>query len=164
VRLSVSEIPLERYATFRIKARLNPCRLRMVIKECAALLFYNDKGEILLMQRTLDAPKNPGKWSFFGGSLEEGETPLMALIREAKEELDIDIQEPKLLFISDHEYVGHVDRMHVFVKEYSENLRLDQKEGRARAWYNIKDALKLDLSPDVRTALEHLDKRNISII
>ena len=55
-----------------------------------SIALINDANEILLSQR----PENkhlPGFWEFPGGKFETGETPEKALIREIKEELNIDI-------------------------------------------------------------------------
>lgn len=65
-----------------------------MMKEIAARIFENDKGEFLLYLRD-DKPgiPFPGYWDLIGGHVEEGETPEQALVREVKEELDIDLKE-----------------------------------------------------------------------
>lgn len=59
-----------------------------MIRVTAALLVHNDR--ILIAQR-----RNPeslaGKWEFPGGKIEPNETPQQGLIREMKEEFDIDV-------------------------------------------------------------------------
>lgn len=132
-----------------------------MIKDSAAILLYNKKKEILMMQRTLDAKHNPGRWSFFGGGVERGETPIQAVKREAKEELGIILKKPRLLLTSEHDYQEYTDRMQIFIQEFPDDLNetsLEQKEGRSRGWFRISDALKLDLSPDIRVALEKMAK------
>ena len=60
------------------------------IKIVVSLALINDADEILLSKR----PKNKhlaGFWEFPGGKVETGEVPEIALIREIKEELDINI-------------------------------------------------------------------------
>ena len=60
------------------------------IKIVVSLALINDADEILLSKR----PKNKhleGFWEFPGGKVETGEAPEIALIREIKEELDINI-------------------------------------------------------------------------
>ena len=64
------------------------------MKEIAAIILENDKGEFLLYLRDNkpDIPF-PDHWDLIGGHVEEGETPEEALIREVKEELDIDLKD-----------------------------------------------------------------------
>ena len=64
------------------------------MKEIAAIILENDTGEFLLYLRDNkpDIPF-PDHWDLIGGHLEEGESPEQALIREVKEELDIDLKD-----------------------------------------------------------------------
>ena len=64
----------------------------LIMKQIAAIILENDKGEILLYLRDNkpDIPF-PNHWDLIGGHVEEGETPEEALLREVKEELDIDL-------------------------------------------------------------------------
>jgi 8-oxo-dGTP diphosphatase len=64
------------------------------MKEIAAIILENNKGEFLLYLRDNkpDIPF-PDHWDLIGGHLEEGESPEQALIREVKEELDIDLKD-----------------------------------------------------------------------
>jgi len=132
-----------------------------MIKDSAAILFYNKKKEILMMQRTLDAKHNPGCWSFFGGGMKKGETPLQAVKREAKEELRINLTKPRFLLTVIYDNPSFTDRMHMFAQEFPKDVNdreLEQKEGCARGWYSINDALKINLSPNVRAAFKELAK------
>jgi 8-oxo-dGTP diphosphatase len=53
-----------------------------------AAALTNERGEILLQQRPMDAQMG-GLWEFPGGKLDPGESPEMALVRELEEELGI---------------------------------------------------------------------------
>jgi len=55
-------------------------------------LIFNEKGEILLAHRT-----DMDRWNFPGGGMEPGETPVQTTIREAKEEIGVDVEIVKLL-------------------------------------------------------------------
>lgn len=66
----------------------------------ASMIISNGNGQFL----TIDHPQRPGKnWSFAGGKVEPGEALLAALVREAKEELGIDIISASLK--TEHEVV-----------------------------------------------------------
>jgi 8-oxo-dGTP diphosphatase len=64
------------------------------MKKIAAIIFENDKNEILLYLRdNKPGIPFPNHWDLIGGHIEGDETPEEALIREVKEELDIDLKE-----------------------------------------------------------------------
>ncbi len=55
----------------------------------SAVALIDPDGRVLLAQRP-EGKSLAGLWEFPGGKVEPGETPEVALIRELKEELDID--------------------------------------------------------------------------
>jgi 8-oxo-dGTP diphosphatase len=60
----------------------------------AAIILENEKKEILLYLRdNKPGIPFPNYWDLIGGHVEDGETPEEALIREVKEELNIDLEE-----------------------------------------------------------------------
>lgn len=64
------------------------------MKEIAAIILENDKGELFLALRdNKPGIPFPNHWDLIGGHVEKGETPEEALVREVKEELDIDLME-----------------------------------------------------------------------
>lgn len=62
----------------------------------------NDSGEVLCAQRGYGSLI--GKWEFPGGKVEEGESDQVALAREIKEELNIDIEVRELIDENYNEY------------------------------------------------------------
>lgn len=60
----------------------------------------NSNKEILLLKR--NTSPNKGAWSIPGGEVEMFETLKTAVIREIKEEIDVDINPQQALCVSDH--------------------------------------------------------------
>ena len=62
--------------------------------EVAQILLFDRDNRLMIYLRDdkADIPF-PNHWDFFGGHLEQGETPEQALLREVKEELGIDVVE-----------------------------------------------------------------------
>jgi 8-oxo-dGTP diphosphatase len=66
------------------------------MKKIAAIIFENDRGELLLYLRdNKPGIPFPDHWDLIGGHVEGGETPEEALVREVKEELDIELKDYK---------------------------------------------------------------------
>src|ERR1700687_5365972 len=103
-------------------------------REVAILILHDDVGRILLQHRTDDAPIFPGHWAFFGGGLEEGETPEVALRREILEELGYKLGRAR--YFTEHRFVhlGTEHRIHVFVARY-DGSPLTLGEGQGMAWF-----------------------------
>ncbi len=55
----------------------------------------NSKGEYLISQRSANRPRYPLMWECVGGSVVKGEDSLQGAIREAKEEVGVDLEPDK---------------------------------------------------------------------
>ena len=65
--------------------------IRGLMKHIQVVAAIFTEGEkVLAMRRAAHKPL-PGKWEFPGGKIEQSESPEQALIREIKEELDVEI-------------------------------------------------------------------------
>jgi|GEM_PF-718415 len=58
--------------------------------EVVGAIIRNTNKEYLLQQRDEHAPSFKHHWTLFGGQVEEGEEPKEALLRELKEEINLD--------------------------------------------------------------------------
>lgn len=57
-----------------------------------ALALIWREGELLIAQRALDADHLPSVWEFPGGKVEPNESPADAAVREAREEVGLEIE------------------------------------------------------------------------
>lgn len=79
---------------------MNPGKDYIGIGTGIALL--NDKNEVLLMKRGGDAKNERNYWTLPGGKVDFGETLKDAVIREAKEELGVNVEVTDQLPAHDH--------------------------------------------------------------
>lgn len=93
------------------------------ITEVAAAVILRPDGSLLLGQRAADT-FYPGYWEFPGGKVEPGETPHQALVRELREELEIDVLAATPWIVREHVYEHAHVRLHFFrVTQWAGELR-----------------------------------------
>jgi 8-oxo-dGTP pyrophosphatase MutT (NUDIX family) len=61
----------------------------------AAVIAVDDRGYLLQLRDQKAGIFYPGHWGLFGGAIDASETPAMALIRELREEIGLEIDEPR---------------------------------------------------------------------
>ena len=119
--------------------------MKTVLVSAVALIDVD--GRVLLTQR----PKGKsmaGLWEFPGGKVEPGETPEAALIRELKEELDIDTWSSCLapLTFASHNY----DDFHLLMPLYvcrQWDGEVTPREGQELAWVRPNRLSGYDMPP-----------------
>lgn len=62
----------------------------------AVIALRNEEGKFLFQFRDGNAPTNKLRVTFFGGSIDAGENPSEAALRELKEELELDVKPDEL--------------------------------------------------------------------
>jgi ribose 5-phosphate isomerase B len=120
-------------------------------------LIFNEKNEVFLMK----SPKWDGLYIIPGGHIELGENMRDALIREIKEETDLDIYDLKMFTLHDAIFpAGFHKKKHFLMVDFlaktkSEKFKLDGKEGTKGVWMKPKLAAKeLKLDQFTQKALE----------
>lgn len=110
----------------------------------AAAVIYVDG--LFLLSKRLDHQHQGGKWEFPGGKIESEETTEQALVRELKEELNIDVLKQSPFMSLSFEYPEkHVNLHFQLVTEYSGEAQ--GIEGQKVQWFN-KEALMQLTFPD----------------
>jgi len=116
----------------------------METKKVALIIFYDNKKRILIQDRK-GISKFGEEWGYFGGQIEEGETPEEAVVRETKEELSFDIKDHKFIGIFKNKINDNlfVER-YVFISPLKDKLsKFRQIEGRGMKLFSIDEAKKV---------------------
>lgn len=83
-----------------------------------AIAFYRTQDQKYLICRRGPAESGAGAWEFPGGKIDAGETEKQALAREIDEELSVNIDQNKLVFIADHEHQYSAKKIHIYLYKY----------------------------------------------
>ena len=115
-------------------------------------------GRVLLGKRT-SAVRFAGMWNAFGGHLVPCEEPSQALVRELREELDIEVFGPRFLGI--YEDVDptskEVFRHYLFlVTRWSGEVRIADEEHSEIRWFPPASVEGLDLAASLKEAIRRL--------
>ena len=115
-------------------------------------------GKVLAAQRG-PGMTMPFKWEFPGGKINPGETAENCIIREVKEELNIEIQIKTMLPPSSHAYPELYVRLHPFVCRIIHG-RIKSAEHHAVQWTGHDQLLSLQWAEaDVAVVHSYLDYR-----
>jgi 8-oxo-dGTP diphosphatase len=128
--------------------------MRIVLVAAVALI--DPDGRVLLSQRP-EGKSLAGLWEFPGGKIEQGERPEAALIRELKEELNIDVTESCLapLTFASHAY----EEFHLLMPLYiCRRWKGDATamEGQLLKWVRAKDLRNYPMPPADLPLIPHL--------
>ncbi len=126
---------------------------RTLIMPCGVVIIEDGQGKILLQKRADD-----GKWGYHGGAVEIDESVEDAARREVKEELNLELDELRLLGVySGPEYhhvypngdeTASIDIVYVCGKYHGE-MRLQPEEVTEARWFG-RDELPENLSANDR--------------
>ena len=114
------------------------------------IVVFNDEGKIFITKREQACANDCGKWEIPGGGVEYGEMRKDAVIREIKEENDIDVEIVEELQTSDHflseEGLHWVTTSFICRHTGGEPKRMEPEKCEAIGWFTIEEAEKLNLS------------------
>jgi len=100
-------------------------------------------NKILMQQRDGNCKRFPFMWCLPGGGSEQGESYEDTLLREAKEEYNLDLQLNQCAYIMD--YKDGNDPLKVYLCRVTPNQEPELKEGMAMEWMTIDEIEKLKL-------------------
>jgi len=123
-------------------------------------VIINDNNEILLTLRGKKAKNEKGTWEIPGGAIEFGETLEAGLIREVKEELDIEIDVLKLIQVCDH--LIPTEKQHWVAPSYlckivkGKPTIMEPEKCDKIDWFSLEEAQKLKLSIVTKKDIDYL--------
>lgn len=101
----------------------------------------------------------PNHFAFWGGGCEEGETPEQGLVREAKEELGIDLDSKQAELFNHYEFLGSIKNVYLFTPEKDWEKSHVIGEGDYGQWFRISEALQReDIILEDKVVLNDLER------
>ncbi|HEY7558061.1 MAG TPA: (deoxy)nucleoside triphosphate pyrophosphohydrolase [Candidatus Binatia bacterium] len=124
-----------------------------IIEVVAGLIFKG--GRLLACRRRADGAF-PLKWEFPGGKIESGEEPSMALKRELREELEIDVDEIEEVFTHTHAYAGFSTVKLKFFRVPVYRGEIINRVFEQLRWVGVEELRRLDFLEGDRAIIEWL--------
>jgi 8-oxo-dGTP diphosphatase len=116
-------------------------------KIAKAVIFKNEK--LLLIKRTPETTAFPSVWDFPGGKFEAGEDATQAMVREAKEEVGLEIEPGQQVKTAEYHSQNYDLLFHYFKPEqFFGNIELSD-EHTEYGWFSEEEIKQMQLSPSV---------------
>ena len=129
---------------------------RSDVLDVSAAIFVDD-GRVLCFKRGVSKyPYLSYRFEFPGGKVEDGETPDETIVRELKEELDVEVIQSELIPFRNtvHDYPDFTVRMHFFIIDGNPGYTL--KEHCSAVWADADALPQLDWVDADREILQSL--------
>ena len=124
-------------------------------------------NKILILRRHPKSRNNPHKWELPGGKVDPGEFFVIALIREFKEETDLEVQIESLFEVVQDEFISRRTNRPINTVQLMMNLEIISGEVQISdehddfKWVSVKDLKELYnedmLTPTLKKTLEKRD-------
>lgn len=108
---------------------------------------YNSKGQVLIQKRAMTKKRYPGLWDMScAGHVDAGESSKIGAIREAKEEIGVDVSEKDMQFLFEYieDDAWEIGQVFAFKcdKEINE-LKLQEAEVEQVKWVSLEELKEL---------------------
>lgn len=116
------------------------------MKFACVCLIFNEENKLLLVRRADDDNWMAGKFALVGGSVEENEIPEETILREAKEEVNLTLKKPKLVYST----IEETTFLYVFVSKVtsSDKIKLNDEHS-GYVWVNSNQIDEYDTVPNL---------------
>lgn len=117
----------------------------ILIKVAFGIILNNQKNQVFLTKRK-STQDLAALWEFPGGKLEVNEMPDVALKRELKEEVGVDVIEFALLLVKTHHYAHKSVELYCFIVTIYQGYIMPQEEQEGK-WESINN-LNTEIMPE----------------
>ena len=112
---------------------------------CVCIIF-NEENKLLLVRRSKDDEWMPDKFALVGGRCEENEIPEETIIREAKEETNLTLKKPKLVYST----IENNTFLYVFISKVNNTNKIKiNDEHSGYVWVDSNDIKNYDTVPNL---------------
>jgi 8-oxo-dGTP diphosphatase len=133
----------------------------MIVEVTCAII--EQQGKILAVQRG-EEMSLANKWEFPGGKVEEGETYWQCLLREIKEELNIEVDIWEQLPFSDEHYEERTIRLIPFICSIRNGGQIELVEHNDLVWLSPSKLNTLDWAPaDIQVIENYLKHISVKV-
>ncbi|WP_456421109.1 NUDIX hydrolase [Lutibacter sp.] len=126
-----------------------------MVLAASGIILQNKK--ILLLQRSNYTKNYPKYWGCPGGRAEKGETAEQNVIREVKEECNLNFTPTSIL----KKGVWQDRNYYRFLGNWNGEIKIQELEVLDCDWFSYKEAIKLQLSFDYKEVIELLSKNQL---
>jgi 8-oxo-dGTP diphosphatase len=125
-----------------------------------SIIFVNDQKQVLLFLRD-DIPNipYPNMWDVPGGHVGDGETPEECIVREMKEEMDLELEDFQLLSVM--EFTDRIE--YTFWKKANLNIeKINLLEGQKLKWFTESEVKNTILAYGFNEIVDDFFKKSFS--
>lgn len=126
---------------------------KIPIKKLSRLILLNEEKKLLLGRQA-----KRRLWHFIGGGVDKGESPKMAMLREAKQEANITCSKLELVHTETITWQDHIEEIDCF-RGYAKNtdqMKPDYVEIDALGWTTIHNTTRFALTNTTRLLLQNI--------
>lgn len=132
-----------------------------ILRVVASLAIYNTETQKILVQDRTSISKFGEEVTFFGGGLDEWETPIQAAERESAEELGLIFDIYNYLWEFSHDKQGKAYIRHLFFVPTTQE-KFDDMEWDGALWMSIEEAKQKKFTTDMTVEFEAIEQYIIS--
>ena len=116
----------------------------MKYTEIAGTLIVEDRGLLLLYR------EDRSWWELPGGKVKEDENPTQTAVREAKEEIGIEVELEKPFFSGEFENDGELFLWHGYIGDTEDDLEAQEEKFSEMKYFDAEDLDEEELAPNLR--------------